>query len=130
MIFNIYGHKNTLSTHKNTIEFTKDYDLTEKGDCILGVKAGFDYSELKKIVNKYSKIQIKISVDGLSETINCEINKDFDDMHEIVIRRTDFISKRTLGIRADKAAKDINRRIVEILKEKDKKAKVEIIGLI
>ena len=129
MIFTVYCHENILCTHKNTLEFTKDSELSKNGDCILGVRADFDYFELKKIVKKYSKIQIKISVEDISETINCEINKDFDDKHEIVIRRSDFNSKRTLGVRADKVAVDINRKIVEKLKKPGKKAQVEIIGL-
>ena len=129
MIFSIYGHENTLCSHRNTIEFTKDFELTKKGDCILGVKADFDYGKLMEIVKNYSKIQVKISVDDISEVINCEVNKEFDDEHEIVIRRSDFKSKRTLGIRADKVATDINRKIVDRLKQKNKKAQVEIIGI-
>ena len=40
--FPCYGHENILSTHKTTIEFTKDSELTLDGDCILGIKADFN----------------------------------------------------------------------------------------
>ena len=40
--FTAYGHKNILATHKTTIEFTKDKELSLKGNCIVGVRADFD----------------------------------------------------------------------------------------
>ena len=52
MIFHIFGHPNIIGTHYNTLELTKDSSLTKEGDCIIGVKADFDFSELKKIVKK------------------------------------------------------------------------------
>ena len=39
--------------------------------------------------------------------VNAELNPDFDDDKEIVIRKSDFISKRTLGVNADKGAVDL-----------------------
>ena len=49
-----------------------------------------------------------------------EVNPDFNDNKEIVIRKGHFLSKRTLGIRADKSARDIKREIVELLKKGEK----------
>ena len=129
MIFGILGHPNILSTHKNTIEFTKDKALTKNGDCILGVKADFDLIKLKKIVNKSSRIKITLEVDNLKEDIIAFTNKKFNDEHEIVIRKSDFISKRTLGIKADKAAVDINREIVQRLRNPSTTGKVIITGI-
>ena len=48
--FHAFGHKNLLGTHKNTLEFTKDKNLTLKGDCIVGVNADFDAGELKNFI--------------------------------------------------------------------------------
>ncbi len=127
--FNIYGHKNILGTHRNTIEFTKDSNLSLKGDCIIGVKADFDINEIKTILKKYSKIKIIIIVDNFREEINAVSNKDFNDEHEIVIRKTDFISDRTLGINADKAVIDLDRKLVDKLKNPETIGKVEIIGI-
>ncbi len=129
MQFNISGHENVLSTHRNTIEFTKDTELSLKGDCILGVNADFDHNELMELVKQCSKIKVIITVDDLKEEITAEINKDFDDKREIVIRKTDFVSKRTLGIKADKAAIDVNRDLVDKLKDSNVRGIVEIIGL-
>ena len=45
--FNCYGHENITARHKTTLEFTKDEDLSLKGDCIVGVKAGFQLNKIK-----------------------------------------------------------------------------------
>jgi uncharacterized protein len=128
MLFNIFGHPNIKATHRNTIEFTRDTSLSEEGDCIIGVGADFRPDELKEIL-KFSRIQITISVDNLKEEIKALVNKEFDDAHEIVIRRSEFASKRTLGIRADRAAIDFDRKLVETLKNPAARAVVEIIGI-
>lgn len=125
--FTIKGHKNTLSTHRNTLEFTKDKDLTLNGDCILGVDANF---KITKDILKAKKIKITISSGDISDNIICDINPGFENDHEIVIRKSGFISGRTLGIHADKAAVDIDRRIVNILKDSNNNASVEIEGIL
>ena len=50
--FHAYGHPNILGTHKTTLEFTKDEDLTSNGNCIIGVKADFELSRLKEFIEK------------------------------------------------------------------------------
>lgn len=110
-----YGHENILAKHKNTIEFTKDKNLSLKGDCILGINSDFD--KIMKYVCNFDKIIVKISCSGLEDSFTCEVNKDFDDENEIVFRKSDYKSNRTLGIRCDKGAKDINRKIVDHMKK-------------
>ena len=56
-----------------------------------------------------------------SEEIRCEINPNFNDDEEIVIRKSDFISKRTLGINADKAAVDLNKEFIKLMKNPNQK---------
>lgn len=118
--FTSYGHPNITATHKTTIEFTKDKNLTKRGDCIVGVNSDFSLNKLKKIVRKNKKIKIVIQTDNLKEEINGILNPDFDDDKEMVIRKSDFISKRTFMIKADKACSDLNRELVNKLKCKGK----------
>lgn len=127
MIFSINGHENLLGTHKTTLEFTKDKHLTLNGDCIIGVNANFSYEDLISLVKSKNRIKIILKVDDLVEEINCGVNKNFCDEHEIVIRKSDFISDRTLGINADKAAIDIDRGFIDKLKNSESKGVVEII---
>ena len=44
----------------------------------------------------------------------------------MVIRKTDYLSDRTFAINADKAAIDIDRRIIESLKNPENKVEVVI----
>lgn len=124
--FYFYGHENLLALHRNTIEFTKDDHLTKQGDCIVGVKADFSAQKLKDFSREKKKFRLKITLGDLSEEITASTNPDFDDMHEIVIRKSDFNSSRTFGIRADKAAINLSRGLVEKLKDPSAKGKVEI----
>jgi uncharacterized protein len=127
--FNFFGHPNILSTHRNTIEFTRDNELSKKGDCILGVNSDFKHEDLMKLIHSSSNLKMIINVGDYREEIIFIPNKQFDDNEEIVIRRSEFPSKRTFGIRADKSASDIDRRIVELLKNPGTKGTVEIAGV-
>ncbi|MBS1267221.1 MAG: hypothetical protein MAG795_01193 [Candidatus Woesearchaeota archaeon] len=125
MKFTAYGHPNIRSTHKNTLEFTKDLHLTVKGDCIIGVKADFALEKIKPLLKK-NKIKIIVKVEDQTVICNANINKDFCSEHEIVIRRSNFLSDRTLGIKADKVATDF-LHIINKLQNPNQKILVEII---
>jgi len=127
--FIFYGHPNVLSQHKNTIEFTREEHLTKKGDCILGVNADFNLSEIKEITSNFSEIEIIIRCGDMEEKIRAKVNKNFNHDGEIVIRKSDFLSERTLGINADRVAIDIDRKMVDKLKDSEAKGKVIIKGI-
>ena len=121
-----FGHPNITAKHKNTIEFTKDKELSLKGDCIIGVNSDFDLKEIKKLIKDSKRIKIVIKVEGISEEINCEVNPGFDDDKEIVIRKGEFVSKRTLGIRADKACSDFSEEFINKLNQEGRKIEVTL----
>ncbi len=126
--FKAYGHENIRATHNRTIEFTKHKELSVKGDCIVGVNSDFSSEEIKKLL-KFDKLKIVMMVDGLSEEMECIVNKDFCDEEEIVLRIGEFVSDRTLGVRCDKACSDIDREIVEKMKTSGKEMEVVIKGV-
>ena len=121
--FNAYGHPNILAAHKTTLEFTKDSELSLKGDCIVGIKADFDLGKIKNLIGKCKDKKIKIIIETedkkFKETIEAELNPDFSDDSEIVIRKTDFASQRTLAIRANKAAFELNLGLIKYLRKKN-----------
>jgi hypothetical protein len=121
--FHAFGHKNILSTHPTTLEFTKDSEVTKKGNCIVGIKADFSVSELRKFKGK---VKIRIKVDSLQDELTAEINPNFNDNHELVIRKTDFISSRTFAIKASKASSDLKKGLVEKFKIPRKKIEVTV----
>ncbi|MHA1303228.1 MAG: DUF371 domain-containing protein [Candidatus Heimdallarchaeaceae archaeon] len=131
--FYCYGHPNILSTHKTTLEFTVDEDLSLRGNCILGVRASLSLKsfseEMKKLIRKSStKIKVIIQVDDLVEEIigYGDPNLELSDERAIIIRTSDYICPRTLMIRANKASKDISRHIVELMKVPEKRMTVTI----
>ena len=128
--FHAYGHPNILGTHKTTLEFTKDSELSVKGDCIAGVKADFELGKLQDFIKKSDNKKITITIETADKTIKeniiAELNPNFNDDNELVIRKADFISDRTLATKADKAAFELNRALIIFLKEKKNKIAVII----
>ena len=58
-----FGHPNITAKHKTTLEFTKDKELSLRGDCIIGVNSTFELKEIKKMIKSGKKIKILIKVD-------------------------------------------------------------------
>ncbi len=116
------GHKNILAKHRSTLEITKEDHLTKKGDCIIGICSShscFDLpDDLKKELKKGKKIKIVIFTPVGEDIILAYGNPNLilTNKTSIVIRKSDFIDSRTLCIKANKSAKDINRKIIEYLK--------------
>ncbi|KYK38810.1 MAG: DUF371 domain-containing protein [Theionarchaea archaeon] len=122
-VFHCYGHENIRATHYKTIEFTRDSHLTVKGDCIIGVKADFDASELKKLKGK---VRITVEVNRLKDTFKAVINPYFDNEEEIVFRKSTYSSKRTLGHKLNRGANRLERSIVELMQNPHTVMKVTI----
>ena len=125
IIFSARGHRNMLATHQSTIEFTRHDDLTKNGDCILGVCADFDARKLMQLTIN-PRLQLRIRIGHLADTVVFSPNPGFKDTDEIVIRKSGFLSSRTLGIMADKAASGIDRRIIRLLADPATVAQIEI----
>ena len=133
--FNAYGHPSILATHKTTLEFTKDAELTLKGDCIVGVNADFDLDKLRNFIKKSNNKKITITIKPVTEDrklakikekITSQINPNFNHDKELVIRKTDFASERTFAIKADKAAFELNGDLIGFLKKKKNKISVVV----
>ena len=126
--FKAYGHKNITAKHKTTLEFTKDEDLSLKGDCIVGVRADFDLVLLKKFIKKLkdTKVTIIIKMGNIKEEINAVINPNFNSNTEMVIRKSDFKDKRTFAINANKSSKDLDRNLTEKISNDGQEISIEI----
>ena len=114
--FMCHGHENIRATHPTTIEFTKDSALTRRGDCIAGVAATFDPEMLSRFLNK-TKVAILLEAGNEREELCVMPNPEFCDGHEMVIRKGSFASNRTFGTLSTKGAKDINRKLVGLLRD-------------
>ena len=113
------GHENVLSLHKSTFEITKDKDLSLSGDCIIGLdidKSMEDFpKEFKeKLANDDTKIIIELKTPNASDKIEGYGHRDLTLSHptDIVCRKSTFVCSRTLMIKSNKAAIDLNRDLI------------------
>ena len=127
------GHENILSTNRTTLEITKEKHLSKKGDCIIAVAADKAIADLssnfkESLCRENGRLIILIEADGTSETINAIGDPFLILTHptDIVIRKSRYISDRTLAIQADKAACDLPRRLVEKLQNPEQKVKITL----
>jgi hypothetical protein len=118
-----YGHPLVRAAHRTTFEITTEGHLTPKGDCILAIRASSSLKDLpeglKSALRNGSKIKITLECEGIKEVIRAEGGKNltFTDPHALIIRKSDWQDSRTLAIRADKAACEIRRDIIRLLKQ-------------
>lgn len=119
-----FGHENIRSTHKKTIEITKDTELTPRGDCIVGINASYSCHDLpsslkEKLRDPKSKIQFLIKVKEHEFTLEGKGHKDLLLSHteDIVIRKSDFVCPRTLAVKCDKASDLLPREMVSLLQD-------------
>ena len=129
-----YGHENIQAIHPSTLMFTKEKHLSNTGDCIIGVaanKAGVDLDQKFKDALRKSnaKLTIIIEAGGLTEQIVAFGSPELTLTHQtdIVIRKSDYISDRTLAIHADKSSNDLPRLMVEKLKNPNQKISITLI---
>lgn len=116
------GHENVLSLHKSTFEITKDKDLCLSGDCIIGLdidKAMEDFPEefKRKLANDDTKVIVELETPNAYDIIEGYGHHDLSLSHstDIVCRKSTFICSRTLMIRSNKAAIDLNRDLIRDL---------------
>lgn len=131
--FYAYGHHNIKATHRTTLEITKESYLTSRGDCIIAVKSQYACTDLpndlkKRIRRKEAKILLILEIDGLKEVIEGYGDEKLllTSSKSIVVRKSTYIDSRTLMIRANKSATDLDRKLVEKLKYSGTKLKITI----
>lgn len=121
--FTAQGHPSITATHETTIEITRDTHLTERGTCILGVKAEKGLRDLKHFLDlhKSRKIRVDLLVGEKTDTVTGYLDPclSFLDVNDIVIRKSAYLCDRTLMVHADKAAAEIDRELIERLREGD-----------
>lgn len=127
------GHANIQAVHPTTLMFTKEKHLSENGDCIIAVaadKASADLSaEFKDALRQPNvKVNIIIEADGLRERVNAYGSPNLALSHatDIVVRRSEFTSDRTIAVKADKSSKDLAREFIDKLRDPNRKIKITL----
>lgn len=128
-----HGHRNIQATHKSTLEITKENQLSKKGDCIIAVSADKDITDLNpkfkgSLRNENAKMTMLIEAGGIVEVVNAFGSRRLILTHptDIVVRKSSYVCSRTLAIKADKAAWDLSRKLVERLRDPKQKVRITL----
>jgi len=116
------GHEHVSGAHESTFEVTTDDWLTPAGDCILGVAADrapadFDPAFVEACRDPEARIVAVFEVDGRTQRIAGRGDPDltFESDRSAVCRTSDYVDDRTVMVRADAAAADVDRDLVAAL---------------
>lgn len=127
------GHENIQATHKTTFEITKESTLTTRGNCIMAIEATKSASELSREFKEAARkrgaeITITIEAGKLRETVEAKGSPLLLFTHptDLVIRKSDYVCNRTVAIRADKAANDFSKAIVEKIRHSNQVIRITL----
>jgi len=128
-----YGHENVQSTNRSTLEITRENELSKRGDCIIAVSADKALADLSpqfkdNLRRENSRLTILIEAGDAKEIVNAFGNSGLMLSHitDMVVRRSNYICSRTLGIKADKAACDLSRKLVDRLRNPEQKIRITL----
>ena len=131
--FQAEGHPAVLATHATTLEITTENYLTQKGDCIVAVAATCGLQqfpgEIKRALTSNTgraTMTIRVRDEKFMVEGRGSLALRFTHPQEIVLRKSAFTSDRTLMIHADKAAQDVPRKMVKLLKIRGEPVNVEV----
>ncbi len=124
--FKAWGHPNVRSTHRTTLMTTTDDHLSTRGDCIIAVRAEKGRRDLnprikEAIRREGSTVRFLIETEGKTFKVEGFGDPRLTLSHpsDMVIRKSGYICDRTLMIRADKAACDIDISMIELLRKEN-----------
>lgn len=103
------GHPNITARHPTTIAFTRDKEITHRGDCFVAVDCHWEATPafLEKL-RRAKKVEITIECSGKMALITASGHPGLTlDANDLVVRKSDWVDPRTLAIGADKSAKDL-----------------------
>ena len=122
-VIHAFGHPNILASHPTTIMITKERQVTKRGDCIVAVDADKSVADLstefkRALRQPKAKLIVELEVDGLKGEITAFGSPELKLNHpnDLVIRKSEFVSDRTLAVKADKSSGDLSKAVVEKLK--------------
>lgn len=118
------GHPMVLALHPTTIEITTEDHLSRRGDCIVGVAAekgcaGLGAETREALRRSDARVSIRIVVAERSFELSARGDPGLTLAHpqDMVIRKSGFVSDRTLALGASAAARDIPRGMVSLLRD-------------
>ena len=129
------GHTNIQAVHPTTLMITQEKHLSETGDCIVAVAADKAAADLRPefknaLREPNAKLTIIIEAGELTEQITAygSPKLSLTNAVDIVIRKSEFTSDRTLATKADKSSKDLTREFIDKLRNSKQTVKITLIA--
>jgi len=135
MSFRFYarGHPVVSSTHPATLEITKEGALSKSGNCIIAVGSSAGLRDLPKAMKNSlssetcrARLTLMLGDHRFSIEGRGAQGLTFSHPTDIVVRKSGFISDRTLMVHADRAASDLPRSMVKMLQDPGRQLLVEL----
>lgn len=122
--FVCYGHANVIGDHRTTLEITTEDFLTRQGTCIIGIRGTMTLDDLDSEIKALAKstdtrIVLTLEVGEQTERIQGwgSPGLSYSNNVSMVARTSSFECDRTLMVRADKAAVNLEREFVNRLQD-------------
>jgi hypothetical protein len=130
------GHANIQGTHSSTFEVTMDSQISTRGDCIIGVNASHGARNINTLIGDairrpHTRILTILSDGKITDQVHgygspqCSLTSP----SSLVWRTSDFVNERTLSIRCNKAAHDLNRQLIKSLQNPNTTLQVALVVL-
>lgn len=131
------GHENIRGLHRTTIEITKEKTLTLRGDCIVGVMADKSVNDLSPSFKELLKNKDTILIGEFfinNRLYDVVIGQGDPSLiltndRKTIFRKSTYIDNSTLSIKTNKAARDLNRDMIELLKNPETILTIILIAL-
>jgi hypothetical protein len=127
------GHRNILATHQTTLEITKETCLSKRGNCVIAVSADKALTDLdadfkQNLRREEARLTVTIKAGGIAEKLYAHGSSRLLLTHpaDMILRKSSYISNRTLAIQADKASIDLSRKIAEKLRDPAEQVIIEL----
>ena len=116
------GHPNVTGRHPTTFEITREDHLSCQGDCIIGISAetgasGLPQAFAEALARDDAVLVTRLCCGTHCVTITSRGSRDLtlDHPTDLVWRKSGYVCGRTVGIRSDRAARDLPREIISCL---------------
>ncbi len=117
--FKATGHRRITARHPTTFEFTRETELTERGDCIIAVGAecglsGLPFEIRDAMGTRESIMEVIVRCGGIEDVVtgSGDPGLTYSNPTEMVGRKSGYTCGRTLMVHADRAAADFDRGLV------------------
>lgn len=124
------GHANISCMDANKIIITKDAKVFD--DSVIAVSADCSAAELpgelKMALAEGNKLAVSIHTAGTEDTVTAygSYGLKLTDKKNIIITKSDFVDAATIGVKANKAARELSRPLTQLLRAPGQEIKITL----